>query len=138
MSSFLGPQAALHPAPVATASPTEAPLDLVDAASSALQDCARATAPSVPDGATASREQMTAARSDFQAYDQATNSYVQCVDAAIERVARQYAGVDSPAELKSLQAFGRGAHDTAIDQEQAVADQLNAQIRTYRAKHPQS
>jgi len=63
---------------------------------------------------------------------------VQCVDTAIERIARQYAGVASPADLKSLKAFGLGAHDTAIDQEQAVADQLNAQIRTYRAKHPQS
>jgi hypothetical protein len=138
LSSFLGPQAPYHPAPVATSLPTEAPVDLVDVASIALQDCARATAPSVPDGATATREQMTAARSDFQAYDTATNSYVHCVDTAIERIARQYAAVASPADLKSLKAFGLGAHDTAIDQEQAFADQLNAQIRTYRAKHPQS
>ena len=138
VSSFLGPQVPARPAPGATSLPTEAPVDLVDVASIALQDCARATAPSVPDGAAASREQMTAARSDFQAYDKATNSYVQCVDTAIERIARQYAGVASPADLKSLKAFGLGAHDTAIDQEQAVADQLNAQIRTYRAKHPQS
>jgi hypothetical protein len=29
------------------------------------------------------------------------------------------------------------AHNTAIDQEKAVADQFNAQIRAYKAKHPQ-
>ena len=114
------------------------PLYLVDADSVALQDCARATPPSVPDGATASREEITAARSAFQAYDTATNSYVHCVDSTINHIATQYAGVASQDELKSLKAFGLGAHDTAIDQEQAVADRFNAQIRTYKSKHPQS
>jgi len=115
-----------------------APVDLVDTASIALQDCARAVPPSVPDGTRATRAEMAAARSAFQAYDTATNTYIHCVDTAIERIGKQYASVASPSELKSLQAFGRGAHDTAIDQEQAVADQFNTQIRTYRARHPQS
>ena len=81
---------------------------------------------------------MITARSDFQAYDTATNSYVHCVDTTIDGIARKYSGVASADELNSLKAFGRGAHDTAIDQEQAVADRFNAQIRAYRAKHPQS
>jgi hypothetical protein len=118
--------------------PTSAPVDLVDAASIALQDCARAVPPSIPDGTRATRAEMTAARSAFQAYDTATNTYIHCVDTAIEHIANQYATVASPSELKSLKAFGRGAHDTAIDQEQSVADQFNTQIRTYRARHPQS
>ena len=118
--------------------PTSAPVDLVDAASIALQDCARAVPPSIPDGTRATRAEMTAARSAFQAYDTATNTYTHCVDTAIEHIANQYATVASPSELKSLKAFGRGAHDTAIDQEQSVADQFNTQIHTYRARHPQS
>ena len=139
VSAFPGPQpVAPQPALVATPASTGSPVELVDVASVALQDCVRATAPAVPDGATASHEQMAAARSDFQAYDKATNSYVHCVDTTIDRIARKYSGVASPADLKSLEAFGLGAHDTAIDQEQAVADQFNAQIRSYRAKHPQS
>jgi hypothetical protein len=113
-------------------------VDLVDIASAALQDCPRPTAPAVPDGAAASREQMAAARSAFQAYDTANNSYVRCVDATIDRIARQYAGVASQEELHSLKAVGLGAHNTAIDQEQAIVDQFNAQIRTYKSKHPQS
>ena len=91
--------------------------------------------PPVPDGATASIEEMTAARAAFQAYDAATNSYVHCVDATIERLLRQYAGAASEDQVHSLQAFGRGAHDTAIDQEQSVADQFNLQIRAYKAQH---
>ncbi len=112
-------------------------MDLVDAASVALQDCPQAAPPAMPDGARATGKEMIAARAAFQAYDASTNAYVHCVDAAIERIASHYGAVASAAELKSLQAFGLGAHDTAIDQEQAVADQLNTQIRTYRARHPQ-
>jgi hypothetical protein len=63
---------------------------------------------------------------------------VHCVDSAIDRIAKQFANVASQDDQKSLQSFGERAHDTAIDQEQAVADQLNSQIRTYKAKHPQS
>ncbi len=81
---------------------------------------------------------MAAARTAFQAYDTATNSYAHCVDTTVERIARQYAAVASQDELRSLREFGLGAHDTAIDQEQAVADQFNAQVRLYKAKHPQS
>jgi hypothetical protein len=136
--SSLDLRSAAQPVAAASSTPTASSVDLVDAASVALQDCAPATAPSVPNGASASREEMTAARAAFQAYDAATNSYVHCVDTTIERLSNQYAGVVSTDELKSLKAFGLGAHDTAIDQEQAVADQFNAQIRTFKAKHPQS
>jgi hypothetical protein len=124
--------------PAAAAVASGSGVDLVDAASAALQDCARAVQPSIPDGERATAAEMAAARAAFQEYDKATNAYVHCVDAAIDRISAQYAAVASPAELKTLTAFGVGAHDTAIDQEQAVADQFNGQIRAYRAKHPQS
>jgi hypothetical protein len=112
-------------------------VDLVDAASAALQECPRGAAPVVPDGATASRQEIVAARAAFQAYDAATNSYVHCVDATVEHISAQYPNAP-PTDLQALKAFGVRTHDTAIDQEQALADQFNAQIRTYKAKHPQS
>ena len=70
-------------------------------------------------------------------FDAATNSYTHCVDATIERIASQHPGA-SHDDLHSLKEFGTVAHNTAIDQETAVADQLNAQVRSYKAKHPQS
>ena len=129
------------PAPVAmAASSTRArsPVDLVDVASAALQSCPRATPPTVPDGATASAQTMAAARWSFQAYDSATNSYLQCVDTTVDGIARQYADVALQDEVHALQEFGLSAHNTAIDQERAIADQFNAQIRIYKAKHAQS
>ena len=127
------------PAPQATNASMAGPVavDLVGSATNALQHCSLPGAPAVPDGATASLQQMTAARSAFQAFDNATNAYVHCVDSTIDGIAQQQAANASRKDLETLKSFGAGAHDTAIDQEQALADQFNAQIRIYKSKHPQ-
>src|SRR4029077_3663558 len=74
-------------------------------------------------------------REAFQAYDAATNTYLKCDDAAMES-ARKSAGSAPEGDLETLKTFGTSAHNTAIDQEQAVADQLNTLVRAYNAKHP--
>lgn len=125
------------PPPAVASTPAPSPVDLVDVASAELRACPRATAPTVPDGTTASREEMAAATAAFKSFDTATNSYAHCVDVTIERIASQHPDA-SQDDLHSLQEFGKVAHNTAIDQETAVADQLNAQVRSYKAKHPQS
>jgi hypothetical protein len=122
-------------APAAAQAPA-APVDLVATASEALQDCAVAPAPAVPDGSKASLSQMTAAQSAFKAYDAATLKYVTCVDSAVARISTQFAGAASAAELERLKTFGVSAHNSAIDREQATADQFNAQVRAYKARHP--
>jgi hypothetical protein len=118
-------------APPATASP----VNLMGTAASALQACVRVTAPSVPDGSRASLNQMEAASTAFRAYDAATNSFIKCVDSTVDQVAKQFAGVASESDLQSLKTFGVSIHNTAVDQEQAVVDKFNSQIRTYKAKH---
>jgi hypothetical protein len=133
----LGSRSPSRPAPPVTSTPAPSAVDLVDAASAALQACPRPTAPTVPDGTTASREEMVAATAAFKFFDAATNSYTHCVDATIERIASQHPDA-SRDDLHSLKEFGTVAHNTAIDQETALADQLNEQVRSYKAKHPQS
>jgi hypothetical protein len=136
--AYLGSRAQQNKAASVAALPTaKAPVDLVQAASFALQSCPTAVAPAVPDGASASLDQMKTAQSGFQAYDAATNAYVKCVDAAVDRIAQQ-SGTAAPSDLEALRIFGVRAHNTAIDQEQAVVDQFNGQVRTYKAKHPKS
>jgi hypothetical protein len=128
-------------APASTlAGPAEPPLqpslDLVGRATTALQACTLPSPPPTPDGATASLNQMLAARNEFQAYDAATNAYVNCVDSAVQHIAQDSAKVATQPDLDALRRFGERAHNTAIDQEQGNVDQFNAQLRTYKAKHP--
>jgi hypothetical protein len=110
--------------------------ELVKTASTALLACRAATAPPVPDGATASLKEMEAADTAFRAYDAATNAYTRCVDAAVGRVAQQFAGVAEAPDLATLNVFGTRAHNVAIDEEQTAVDQFNGQLRIYKAKHP--
>jgi hypothetical protein len=138
-SHFAPPLAAPPPPAVVNAAADAAPLahaEPVPTAIAALQDCTAATPPAaVPDGSKASREQMIAARTAFQQYDAATNAFIQCVDQTIERLIKQFPQA-SAAELATLKTLRNGAHNTAVDQEQAFADELNAQVRTFKAKHP--
>ena len=129
------PPAAAPPA-VPAASVSLSARDLVRTAGAALEACPLPTAPAVPDSARASRAQMDEARRAFAAYDAATNAYTQCVDTTIARTAQQFAGVASESDLQALNNFGGNAHDAAIDQEKAVVDQFNAQVRAYNTKHP--
>jgi hypothetical protein len=129
-------QEAPQVAAVAPATPPRG--DPVPTAITALQDCAVASPPPAPpDGKKASEEEMLAARTAFQQYDAATNSYVKCVDLTIAHITQQFPTA-SPTDLQTLRTLGDGAHNTAIDQEQALADQLNAQVRAFKATHPGS
>jgi hypothetical protein len=122
--------------PSATAPVTLRPtLDLVGMATKAMQSCVLPSPPVSPDASTATLNQMLAARNEFQAYDAATNAYIGCVDAAVDRIAHQTAGQASKSDLESLKLFGARAHNTAIDQEQAYVDQFNVQVRAYKAQH---
>ncbi|MGB6604029.1 MAG: hypothetical protein WA747_12810 [Steroidobacteraceae bacterium] len=133
--SHVGPGGLIHGVPNAAVHRGPSAAELVRNASVALQACPRATAPTVPDGATASLPDMEAADAAFHAYDAATNSYTRCVDAAVARVAKQFAGVAEAPDLEALTLYGTRAHNAAVDREQAAVDQFNGQLRVYKAKH---
>jgi hypothetical protein len=101
----------------------------------AIEKCSLGTAPAIPDAATASLEQMEAARTAFQAYDATTTAYEKCVDDAVNDTLRQFPDASSVVQA-AMRTLANVAHDTAINQEQAVADQFNAQVRAFKAKHP--
>lgn len=133
------PAAALVPAPLAApaaaAAASALPGDPQRAVIVALEGCNAPSAPSVPDAAKATRAEMIAAHTAFQQYDAATNAYTRCVDAASDKVLKEFPQA-SEAELQAVKVLSVGAHNTVIDQEQALADQFNVQIKAFRAKHP--
>lgn len=135
--SYLAAHTQAAASTVARAPPvTVSARDLVGTAATALEACPVPTAPPVPDSAHVSLNDMKAARAAFEAYDAATNAYTQCVDTTIARTTKQFAGVASESDLQALSLFGARAHNAAIDQEKAVVDQFNVQVRAYTAKHP--
>jgi hypothetical protein len=131
LASVSPPPAAAPSAPALPASPGNP----ARAATAAFEDCSVPTPPTVPDGARASKPEMVAAHTEFQKYDAATNTYTACIDAAITKITQQFPQANAD-ELNTVKVLGVGAHNTAIDQEQALADQFNAQLKAFKAKHP--
>ena len=109
--------------------------ELVRKASTALEACFAPDVPAVPNGSAASLEDMEAATTAFKAYDAATRAYTECVDSAVDRIAKQSAALASAEDLQALNTFGASAHNAALEKEQANVDQFNEQLRVYKTRH---
>jgi hypothetical protein len=86
-------------------------------------DCRLPPAPSkIPDGNTATQQEMITAMETIKQYNSDVQTYLKCLDFE----ARQ--NELSPGDQTSL-------HNAAIDQLTHIADEFNAQVRTFKAKH---
>ncbi|HEX7081133.1 MAG TPA: hypothetical protein VF329_08980 [Gammaproteobacteria bacterium] len=81
----------------------------------------------VPDGTTATMEQMVAAQQEVKDYVAAMEDYLACVNEELEA-----AGEDAPEEYKALMIE---RHNSAVGEMEAVAAAFNEQVRAYRAAH---
>jgi hypothetical protein len=121
-----------------TASAGAPPSGALKMTRAALLACgAPAAPPDVPDGATASREQMVAAHSTVKAFDEATTIYTQCLDTTADQATVQFKTVATSADLDTLRAWQTQLHNAAIDRDQDIADRLNVQLRRFKAREQQ-
>lgn len=80
-------------------------------------ECALPTAPAVPNGASASIDEMKAAQDSVKKFLADTDDFLKCLD--FSHVA--------DADTK---------HDKAVDQMQKLASNFNDQLKAYKAAHP--
>jgi hypothetical protein len=96
---------------------------------SAHADCAFPKAPAaVPDGKTASEQDMIAAMAAFKAYNEEVNVFGQCLD---QETKNKAAGTAQLMQLKTMQTKKLNA---AMDELQAKAKQFNEQVRIFKAR----
>ena len=92
-------------------------------------DCAFPKAPaSIPDGKTASEQDMVAAMTAFKAYNEEVNAFGQCLD---QETKDKAAGTAQLMQLKTMQTKKLNA---AMDELQAKAKQFNEQVRIFKAR----
>jgi hypothetical protein len=105
------------------------------AASPVYADCTAPQAPqNLPDGNTATLQQMVAAQKKVQAYNSATNAYLDCLSndhKAALAAAGPKATDDQKAKLDQAETT---RHNAAVDQLKTVVDGFNEQIRIFKAK----
>lgn len=83
----------------------------------------------IPDGATASRDQMIAAQRAVKAYDVAVKAYGDCLQQQLD------AKVASGADRVKLSVQYDEMTNAEVDKLQRVASKFNAELRTFKAKN---
>ena len=113
------------------------PLTLVLAlgtAAAARADCTYPRAPDAPpDGNTATKDQMIAAKHDFDRYNGEMNSYLDCLK--LEMDAASPKDPKKPtADEKKQEAILVQKNNAAVDELRAVVGRFNEQLKIYKAK----
>lgn len=106
------------------------------AAASAHAACIYPRAPSkVPDGKTASYEEMVAAQKAVQQFNEDINAYNACLD--MEMQAHEKSGIFDENRLAELRAMQAKKNNAAVDEVQSLADRFNEQLRIFKARDQQ-
>jgi hypothetical protein len=82
----------------------------------------------VPDGKTATIDEMVAAQGSVKAYMEGMDTYLNCVNAELDA-----AGDDAPEEFKSIMV---SRHNAAVAEMEAIAASFNDQIAEFRKANP--
>jgi hypothetical protein len=104
-------------------------------AASAQAACIYPKAPaSIPDGATATEQQMLEGMQTVKEYNAKVSAYLSCLD--MEMQARiDAAGAEAPADqLAQIRAITAKRHNAAVEELESHAARFNEQVKTFKAR----
>ncbi|MEY2721668.1 MAG: hypothetical protein ACO32H_08490 [Steroidobacteraceae bacterium] len=105
------------------------------AAGPAFAACTYPKAPDkIPDGNTATLDEMLAAQRAVKAFDAAITAYQGCLEQENNSALAANPEMTEEQKAERLKILGQ-KQNAAVDDAQALADRFNAQIRVYREKN---
>jgi dynactin complex subunit len=116
------------------------PLTLMFALASAAHAQSTCTYPKAPDappdGATATKEQMVTASTDFKRYNGEMNSYLECLKLSMDAAPKDTSklSADDKKKLADEQKILVQKNNAAVDELQANVGRFNEQLKIYKAK----
>ena len=111
------------------------PIAFAAATAAAYADCPYPQAPTkIPDGATATLEEMVAGQKAVGAYQKAINDYTACIDKELDDTIARAGDKLKPEQKADMQRVEAQKHNAAVDQLQAIADRFNEQVKVYKAR----
>jgi hypothetical protein len=111
---------------------------VLGSAAHAQSTCTYPRAPdAIPDGATATKEQMIAAKNDVNRYNTDMNVYLDCIkqelDAATPKDPSKLSADEKKKALEQQKLTQK--NNAAVDELQAVVGRFNEQLKAYKAAH---
>jgi hypothetical protein len=99
-------------------------------------DCSYPPPPAkLPDGATATMEEMLEAKKAVTQYNKDINAYVACIKLEHETAVTNAGDKITPEQKEQMEKMEVQKNNAAVDQLQSVADRFNEQVRAYKAAH---
>ena len=108
-------------------------------AAAAQAECAYPKEPAnLPDGATATQEQMVEGMKAVKEYNGQVTAYLGCLEQEMNaRV--EAAGPDAPAEqIEQIKAIHTKRHNAAVEALEQTASRFNEQVKTFKAREKKS
>tara|TARA_R110000850_G_scaffold150363_1_gene272913 strand:+ start:121 stop:489 length:369 start_codon:yes stop_codon:yes gene_type:complete len=108
----------------------------LSSAASFAEDCTAPAAPSLPDGATATLEEMLAGQTAVKEYQAANAEYRACLEPKVTAAQTAAAG-DSPGPelVEALQKLNDD-YNVSVSDEEKVAEEFNTELRQYKEANP--
>jgi len=104
-------------------------------AGTAYADCSYPTPPDkLPDGASATLQDMLAGQKAVGEYNKAVTDYVACIDKELDEAIKNGGDKLKPEQKADMQRVEAQKHNAAIDQLQTVADRFNEQVKVFKTK----
>jgi hypothetical protein len=104
-------------------------------ATAANADCSYPKAPSgLPDGSTATQEEMVGGMKTIKEYNTQVTEYLSCLDSEMNtRI--EAAGPDAPADhVEQIKAIHTKRHNAAVEELESNAARFNEQVKVYKAR----
>jgi hypothetical protein len=98
-------------------------------------DCPYPAAPAkLPDGASATLEEMIAGQKAVNEYQKAINDYTACIDKELDENIAKGGDKLKPEQKADMQKVEAQKHNAAADQLQSIADRFNEQVKVFKAR----
>ncbi len=99
-------------------------------------DCAAPGVPEMPDGGTATYEQMLEAMDSARAFQKANAAYMDCLRPGLVEATRA-ARAEGATQVQKAAALARNAdYEAAVSAEEELVAAFNAELRAYGAANP--
>lgn len=109
------------------------------AATASAADCSYPKAPSgLPDGATATQDEMVGGMKAIKEYNSAVTTYLNCLETEMNtRI--EAAGPEAPADqVEQIKAIHTKRHNAAVEELESTAARFNEQVKVFKAREKKS
>ena len=105
------------------------------ASAHALADCAFPQPPGkIPNGATASRDEMLAAAAEFRTYNEAVTAYQECLEKDTADRASSASGATAAEEIRQIKTMQRRKHNESQKVLEEKVGAFNEQLKIFKAR----